>query len=146
MTFHYKYQRILDVREVQKKAVEGELSTIRKRADEVDHETNQIDLTLQELELQKQQQVQQGIRVQQLQQYHQHELYMHQQLQLARFQQDQMNQQVTLAEQKVLEASSETKKWDRLKEKAQQLFHTERTQAEQKIADEMTLLRLGADR
>lgn len=146
MTFHYKYQRILDVREVQKKAVEGELSTIRKRADEVDHETNQIDLTLQELELQKEQQVQQGIRVQQLQQYHQHELYMHQQLQLARFQQNQMNQQVTLAEQKVLEASSETKKWDRLKEKAQQLFHTERTQAEQKIADEMTLLRLGADR
>lgn len=146
MTFHYKYQRILDVREVQKKAVEGELSTIRKRADEVDHETNQIDLTLQELELQKEQQVQQGIRVQQLQQYHQHELYMHQQLKLARFQQDQMNQQVTLAEQKVLEASSETKKWDRLKEKAQQLFHTERTQAEQKIADEMTLLRLGADR
>lgn len=146
MTFHYKYQRILDVREVQKKAVEGELSTIRKRADEVDHETNQIDLTLQELELQKQQQVQQGIRVQQLQQYHQHELYMHQQLQLARFQQNQMNQQVTLAEQKVLEASSETKKWDRLKEKAQQLFHTERTQAEQKNADEMTLLRLGADR
>ncbi|OZS78393.1 hypothetical protein CF394_06450 [Tetzosporium hominis] len=146
MTFHYKYQRILDVREVQKKAVEGELSTIRKRADEVDHETNQIDLTLQELELQKQQQVQQGIRVQQLQQYYQHELYMYQQLQLARFQQDQMNQQVTLAEQKVLEASSETKKWDRLKEKAQQLFHTERTQAEQKIADEMTLLRLGADR
>lgn len=146
MTFHYKYQRILDVREVQKKAVEGELSTIRKRADEVDYETNQIDLTLQELELQKQQQVQQGIRVQQLQQYHQHEIYMHQQLQLARFQQNQMNQQVTLAEQKVLEASSEIKKWDRLKEKAQQLFHTERTQAEQKIADEMTLLRLGADR
>ncbi len=146
MTFHYKYQRILDVREVQKKAVEGELSTIRKRADEVDHETNQIDLTLQELELQKQQQVQQGIRVQQLQQYHQHELYMHQQLQLARFQQDQMNQQVTLAEQKVLEASSETKKWDRLKEKAQQLFHSERVQAEQKFADEMTLLRLGAER
>lgn len=146
MTFHYKYQRILDVREVQKKAVEGELSTIRKRADEVEHETNQLDVSLQELEIQKQQQAQQGIQVQQLQQYHQHELYMHQQLQLARFQQQQMNQQVTLAEQKVLEASSETKKWDRLKEKAQQLFHTERTQAEQKFADEMTLLRLGADR
>ena len=146
MTFHYKYQRILDVREVQKKAVEGELSTIRKRADEVEHETNQLDVWLQELEMQKQQQAQRGIQVQQLQQYHQHELYMHQQLQLARFQQQQMNQQVTLAEQKVLEASSETKKWDRLKEKAQQLFHTERTQAEQKFAEEMTLLRLGADR
>lgn len=146
MSFHYKYQRILDVREVQKKAVEGELSTVRKRAEEVEEQTLQLDFTIQQLELEKQQQVQQGIRIHQLQQYHHHELYMNQQLQLSIFHQNQLTQQVTAAEEKVVQASSETKKWDRLKEKAQQLFHSERTQAEQKFADEMTLLRLGAER
>lgn len=146
MSFHYKYQRILDVREVQKKAVEGELSTVRKRAEEVEEQTLQLDITLKHLEQQKQKQVQQGIRVHELQQFHHHEQYMNQQLQLAKFQQDQMVQQVSAAEEKVVQASSETKKWDRLKEKAQQLFHSEKTQAEQKFADEMTLLRLGAER
>lgn len=141
MTFHYKYQRILEVREVQKKTVESELSATRDLVSEAEQQTKELIQYLESLEQQKLHQQQAGISIQQLQQYNDYQSYMTQQIANAEQKFVQLADQMSATQNILVAATLETKKWDRLKESAHSLFYKEQAHDEQKSADEMAVLR-----
>lgn len=141
MTFHYKYQRILDVKEMEQKAVQTEVSQVKQSIEQTEQEKLKWLQDLQMLEEKKLLQQQQGIRVADLKNYMYIEEYVDEQIQTTERAKFFLNQKMSKAEQQLMETSIEQKKWDRLKETAKTTFLHEASKLEQKVADETSTLR-----
>lgn len=141
MTFHYKYQRILDVKEMEQKAVQTEVSQVKQSIEQSEQEKLKWLLHLNELEEKKLLEQQQGIRVADLKNYMYIEDYVGEQIQSSERAQFFLNQKMSKVERQLMETSIEQKKWDRLKETAKTTFLHEATKLEQKVADETSTLR-----
>ena len=141
MTFHYKYQRILDVKEMEQKAVQTEVSQVKQSIEQSEQEKVKWLEHLNALEEKKLREQQQGIRIADLKNYMYIEDYVDEQIQTTERAQFFLNQKMTKVEQQLMETSIEQKKWDRLKETAKSTFLHEATKFEQKVADETSTLR-----
>lgn len=141
MTFHYKYQRILDVKEMEQKAVQTEVSQVKQSIEQSEQEKVKWLEHLNALEEKKLREQQQGIRIADLKNYMYIEDYVDEQIQTTERAQFFLNQKMTKVEQQLMETSIEQKKWDRLKETAKSTFLQEATKFEQKVADETSTLR-----
>lgn len=141
MTFHYKYQRILDVKEMEQKAVQSEVSQVKQSIEQSEQEKVKWLEHLNELENKKLLEQQQGIRVADLKNYMYIEEYVGEQIQTTERAQFFLNQKMSKVEQQLVETSIEQKKWGRLKETAKTTFLHEATKLEQKVADETSTLR-----
>lgn len=141
MTFHYKYQRILDVKEMEQKAVQTEVSQVKHSIEQTEQEKVKWIEQLNVLEEKKLREQQQGIRVADLKNYMYIEDYVDEQIQSTERAQFYLNQKMSKVEQQLMETSIEQKKWDRLKDTAKTTFINEFTRMEQKVADETSTLR-----
>lgn len=141
MTFSYKYQRIVDIREVQQKAVELEVHETRTQLSAVELSKQEIIDDLHTLYNEKEQKQLMGIRVQELQNYEAYQLYISNKLKVTQNSSDQLKNQLVLKEERLLTVSQETKKWDRLKENAYATHSEHQKRLEQKALDELTTTR-----
>lgn len=141
MTFHYKYQRILDVKEMEQKAVRTEVSQVKQSIEQSELEKAKWLKHLNALEEKKLAEQQQGIRVADLKNYMYIEEYVDGQIQSTERAQFFLNQKMTKVEQQLMETSIEQKKWDRMKETAKATFAHETAKLDQKTMDETSTLR-----
>lgn len=141
MTFSYKYQRIVDIREVQQKAVELEVHETRTQLSAVELSKQEIIDDLHTLYNEKEQKQLIGIRVQELQNFESYELYISNKLKVTQNSSDQLKNQLVLKQERLLTVSQEAKKWDRLKENAYATHSEHQKQLEQKALDELTTTR-----